>query len=69
VEAYIARTLRELKREKIETLLEKRYDKIRAIGTSPADELKRKTQAARTRIEAALKAIPRSHPGHQPAQV
>ena len=50
VEAYITRTLRELKREKIDALLEKRYAKLRAIGTSPADDLKRKTQAARTRI-------------------
>jgi acetyl-CoA carboxylase carboxyl transferase subunit alpha len=69
VEGYITRTLRELKREKMETLLEKRYDKLRGIGTSPAEELKRKTQAARSRIEAALKAIPQSRPGHQPAKI
>jgi hypothetical protein len=34
VEQYITRTLRELKRMNIENLLENRYQKLRAIGTS-----------------------------------
>jgi len=34
VEKYVERTLRELKRMKIDELLEKRYDKIRSIGTA-----------------------------------
>ena len=34
VEQYIVRTLRELKRTKLENLLENRYKKLRAIGTT-----------------------------------
>jgi len=35
VEQYIIKTLRELKHVKIDDLLEKRYEKLRAIGTQP----------------------------------
>lgn len=59
VEKYIAKTLRDLKRAKIETLLENRYNKLRAIGSSPAEQLRRKTQAGRERIKAAMEAIPK----------
>lgn len=58
VEKYIVKTLRELKRQKIENLLEERYKKIRSIGKSPAEKLRRKTQPAKDRIKAAIKAIP-----------
>jgi len=58
VERYIVKTLRDLKRMKIENLLEARYDKLRSIGTSPPEKLRRKTQAGRDRIKAAMEAIP-----------
>ena len=58
VESYIAKTLRELERVKIENLLENRYNKLRAIGESSAIVLQQKTEAARERIKAAVQAIP-----------
>jgi acetyl-CoA carboxylase carboxyl transferase subunit alpha len=58
VESYISRTLRELRRMKIDTLLERRYQKLRAIGTDSATVLGKKTKAARERVAAAIKAIP-----------
>jgi acetyl-CoA carboxylase carboxyl transferase subunit alpha len=58
VEQYIVRTLRDLKRINIDNLLEARYGKLRSIGTTPTDRLRRKTQAARERIKAAIQAIP-----------
>ncbi len=58
VEKYIVKTLRDLKRTKIENLLDNRYDKLRAIGSSPTEKLRRKTEKGKERIEAALKAIP-----------
>jgi len=51
VEQYIVRTLRELKRMKLETLLENRYRKLRAIG-SAATRLQ-KIPAAKAQIEEA----------------
>jgi acetyl-CoA carboxylase carboxyl transferase subunit alpha len=57
VEKYIVKTLRELKRIKIDNLLENRYNRLRAIGSSPTEKLRRKTQAGRERIKAAMKAI------------
>ena len=57
VEMYITKTLRDLKRTKIENLLKNRYDKIRAVGLSGAEKLSKKTQPARDRVKAALKAI------------
>jgi acetyl-CoA carboxylase carboxyl transferase subunit alpha len=57
VEKYIVKTLRELKRIKIDNLLENRYSKLRTIGSSPTEKLRRKTQAGRERIKAAMKAI------------
>ena len=60
VEKYIVKTLRDLKRIKLDNLLENRYGKLRAIGAPPADGLRRKTQAGRERIRAAIKAIPKN---------
>jgi acetyl-CoA carboxylase carboxyl transferase subunit alpha len=58
VEKYIVKTLRDLKRTRIDNLLDNRYDKLRAIGSSPTEKLRRKTQTGKERIKAALKAIP-----------
>jgi len=58
VEKYIVKTLPDLKRTKIENLLENRYKKIRSIGAGPTEKLRRKTQPAKDRIKAALKALP-----------
>ncbi|UCE98860.1 MAG: acetyl-CoA carboxylase carboxyltransferase subunit alpha [Planctomycetota bacterium] len=59
VERFIVKTLAALKRTKIDNLLENRYKKLRSIGTTDADKLRRKTQAGRERIREALKAIPK----------
>ena len=61
VEKYIVKTLRDLNRTKIDNLLENRYNKLRAIGSSPTEKLHRKTQAGRERIKAAMKAITTRH--------
>jgi len=58
VERYLVRTLAALKRTRIDNLLENRYRKLRLIGTTSAEVLRRKTQAARERIKAALEEIP-----------
>jgi len=58
VEDYIVRTLRELRRIKIDTLLEKRYDRLRSMGSDTASIITRKTGAARQRIKEAVAAIP-----------
>ncbi len=68
VEKYIVKTLRELKRTKIDNLLESRYRKLRLIGAPPAEVLRRKTEAAKDRIKAALDAISAGHK-HIPAKV
>ncbi len=57
VEKYIVKTLRELKRVKIEDLLEERYRKIRAIGSVSAETLQSKTQAGTEKIKIALREI------------
>ena len=59
VEKYIVKTLADLKRTKIDNMLENRYRRLRSIGSSDADKLRRKTQAGRDRIKAALEAIPK----------
>jgi acetyl-CoA carboxylase carboxyl transferase subunit alpha len=58
IEQYVIETLRELKRAKIESLLDSRYKKLRAIGATTADKLRWKTLAAGERIKEALAAIP-----------
>jgi acetyl-CoA carboxylase carboxyl transferase subunit alpha len=57
VEKYIVKTLRDLKRTKIENLLQNRYGKLRSIGISPAEKLRRKTQAGRERVKAAVEKV------------
>lgn len=57
VEQYVTKTLRDLKRIKLDTLLENRYKKLRSIGTLQTDQLRRKTQAATERIRVAVQAI------------
>jgi len=59
VERYIVKTLAALKRTKVDNLLENRYKKLRSIGISPAERLRRKTKAGREKIRAALEAIPK----------
>jgi len=68
VEAYIVKTLRELKRMKIDKLLENRYEKLRSIGTTSTEQLRRKTQAGRDRVKAAVQAV-KSKTEHVPAKV
>ena len=58
VEKYIVRTLRDLKRIKVENLLENRYKKLRSIGKISTAVLSLKTQTTAERIKAAIKAIP-----------
>jgi acetyl-CoA carboxylase carboxyl transferase subunit alpha len=57
VEKYIVKTLRDLKRTKIENLLDNRYNKLRSIGSGPSEKLRQKTLASRDRIAAALQSI------------
>jgi len=57
VEKYIVKTLRDLKRTKLDNLLENRYRKLRFIGSTDADKLRKKTQAAAERIKAAMQVM------------
>jgi acetyl-CoA carboxylase carboxyl transferase subunit alpha len=57
VESYIVKTLRELKRIKIDQLLETRYSKLRSIGMTATETLTRKTKTGRDRIKAAVQEI------------
>ncbi len=66
VEDYIVRTLRELRRFKIETLLQKRYERLRSMGSDTASIITRKTKVAQKRIKEAVAAIPEKP---QPAKV
>jgi len=81
VEQYIIKTLRDLKRTKIDNLLENRYKKLRAIGTSfqkiPAAKKTRKPKVAskpkipeRLSIEAQLRKIEKipAQPPTEPAR-
>ena len=68
VEEYIVKTLRDLKRTKIDNLLENRYKKLRSIGQISTETLRRRTQPARERIRAVVEAIP-SVSDRQPAKV
>ena len=53
VGSYINRTLAELRRMRIENLLESRYKRWRSVGTSCASKTRRKPRAPGTRITAA----------------
>jgi acetyl-CoA carboxylase carboxyl transferase subunit alpha len=68
VEEYIVKTLRDLKRTKTENLIENRYNKLRSIGLSQSEQLRRKTQAGRERIKTAIEAISKK-PKQSPAKV
>jgi len=68
VEKYIVKTLRDLKRTKTENLLDNRYSKLRSIGVSQSENLRRKTQAGRDRIKTAIEAISKK-PKRAPAKV
>ncbi len=68
VERYIVKTLRDLKRTKIDKLLENRYGKLRSIGVSDSEKLRRKTKAGKERVKAALEGIP-TKPKRVPAKV
>ena len=68
VEKYIVKTLRDLKRTKTENLLDNRYSKLRSIGVSQSENLRRKTQAGRNRIKTAIEAISKK-PKRAPAKV
>ncbi|HUT29361.1 MAG TPA: acetyl-CoA carboxylase carboxyltransferase subunit alpha [Sedimentisphaerales bacterium] len=57
VENYIVKTLRELKRIPIDALLERRYEKLRSIGNSRTEGVRRKAVASRAKIKEAVRAI------------
>ena len=57
VEEYIVKTLRDLKGAKIDKLLESRYSKLRSIGISTTERLRRRTRAGTERVKEALEAI------------
>ena len=54
VEKYIVKSLRELKRMKIENLLEERYQKLRMIGSISSEMLDEQTQSGIDRIKVAV---------------
>ena len=57
VERYIARTLTDLKRTKIENLLDNRYKKWRFIGTNSVSNNHKKPRGCRVQIKSTIKAI------------
>lgn len=57
VEKYIIKSIGELKRMKIEDILEDRYQKLRLIGSVSAETLKPKTQPGRAKIKIATQGI------------
>jgi len=59
VEKYILKTLAELKRTKIDDLLDRRYKKLRAIGTTPDIAKVKKQRSASLTIKAATKTTAR----------
>ena len=56
VEEYIIKTLVNLKRTKLDNLLENRYKKLRAIGKLSANNSRKKNQSNSNRIKAAVRA-------------
>jgi len=53
VQKYITRTLVELKRLKVKTLLDNRYKKLRSIGNYPDSNNQKKTKTNRSKIKTA----------------
>ena len=68
VEEYIVHTLQELKQIKTDTLIENRYAKLRSVGISTTEKLRRRTRAGKERVKQALRAIT-SKRKHMPAKV
>ena len=69
VEKYIVKTLRDLKRTKIDNLLESRYKKLRSIGKPPAASAIAGTKPTKAKIKAAVKAVPAKSRKPIPAKV
>ncbi len=67
VEKYIVKTLRDLKRTKLDNLLDNRYKRIRSIGTVSNETIRARTQDSRDRIKEVIKSIPAKKP--LPAEV
>jgi len=67
VEEYIVKTLRELKRIKIDSLLESRYKKLRSIGSNTNNN-RAKNKSGKVRIKATAK-LSRAKPKPVPAKV
>ncbi|HEX41704.1 MAG TPA: acetyl-CoA carboxylase carboxyltransferase subunit alpha, partial [Phycisphaerales bacterium] len=59
VEQYVTRTLTELSRLSTDVLLERRYERLRKIGSVDAGVLEARTAASRDRIKAAVGAAKR----------
>lgn len=57
VEKYIVKTLRDLKRTKIDNILENRYKKLRSIGNNYANNCRKKTRSSRAKIKAGVKTV------------
>jgi len=57
VEQYIIKTLRDLKRMKIDNLLESRYKKLRSIGNNLVNNRSSKVRTSKARIKAIAKAV------------
>jgi acetyl-CoA carboxylase carboxyl transferase subunit alpha len=68
VERYIVRTLHELKRMKLDSLIEARYNKLRAIGAASAEKAGRKILAGADQAKVAVQEI-KSKSRHVPAKV
>jgi len=62
VEQYIVRTLRDLKRTKIDNLLENRYKKLRSIGNNFVNNRRGKTRTVKAQIKATRAAPTKSRP-------
>ncbi len=62
VEQFVVRTLRNLSRVNIDQLLEKRYQKLRRIGTDYTTSLQQRTVRSKKAIDSALKNISKTRP-------
>ena len=58
VEKYIVKTLRDLKRTKIDNLLESRYRKLRLIGKCSVTSDSAKSKPGKAKIKSTIKAVP-----------
>lgn len=69
VEQYIIKTLRDLKRARIDNLLENRYKKLRSIGNNYIRIPRPKTSPAKPHAKPAVKPIPAAKPIPTPTKV